>query len=414
MWPRFRNPWWVVFGAVMGLLVCNGPVLAYTFGIFLKPISADMGWQRGETSFALSIGSFVGSMAVPFLGILMDRWSIRAVALPGIAIYSICLAFVGLSPHSFLVFTLLFGLAEATSAIQTPIAYAKAISAWFDRRRGRALGIAMAGIGIGAFITPQLSEYLILHIGWRGAYSVLAGLTLLIAFPAVALFIREPEPGEGEYRRNRSGETLPGLSLGEAAGTIRFWLLIPAFFLVAIAINGTVGHVVPLLTDHGLSPTAAAATMGLYGLATMTGRLTAGFLVDRIFAPYVAAVFFLAPISGFVFIASAAGILPALGVILMGLGLGTEIDLIAFLVSRYFGQRSFGRLYGCFFMVFGMGTAMGRYLGGVIYDLAHSYTPGLIGAAVSLVIAVGLITRLGPYIYPVEHADAGELAPARA
>jgi MFS family permease len=414
MWPRFRNPWWVVFGAVIGLLVCNGPVLAYTFGIFLKPITADMGWQRGETSFALSVGSFVGSIAVPFLGLMMDRWSIRAVALPGIVIYSIFLAFVGLSPHSFLGFTLLFGLAEATSSIQTPIAYAKAISAWFDRRRGRALGIAMAGIGVGAFIMPQLSEYLIGQIGWRGAYSVLAGLTLVIAFPAVALFIPEPEPGEGEYRGNRSGETLPGLSLGEAAGTSRFWLLILAFFLVAIAINGTVGHVVPLLTDRGLSPTAAAATMGLYGLATMTGRLTAGYLVDRIFAPYVAAVFFLAPISGFAFIASAAGVLPAFGVILMGLGLGTEIDLIAFLVSRYFGQRSFGRLYGCFFMVFGMGTAMGRYVGGVVYDLAHSYNPGLIGAGICLVIAVGLITRLGPYVYPVEREEAGEFAPARA
>jgi MFS family permease len=414
MWPRFRNPWWVVFGAVVGLLVCNGPVLAYTFGIFLKPVNADMGWQRGETSFALSVGSFVGAIAVPFLGVMMDRWGIRRVALPGIVIYSACLAVVGLSPRSFWIFTLLFGLAEATSSIQTPIAYAKAISAWFDRRRGRALGIAMAGIGVGAFIMPQLSEYLIGRIGWRGAYSVLAGLTLLIAFPAVALFIREPEPGEGEYSRNRSGDNLPGLLLHEAAGTLRFWLLIPAFFLVAIAINGTVGHVVPLLTDRGLSPGAAAATMGLYGLATMTGRLTAGFLVDRIFAPYVAAVFFLAPISGFVFIASAAGILPALGVILMGLGLGTEIDLIAFLVSRYFGQRSFGRLYGCFFMVFGMGTALGRYVGGVIYDMAGSYNPGLIGAGVCLVIAVALIIRIGPYVYPFEREEPGELLPARA
>jgi MFS family permease len=146
----------------------------------------------------------------------------------------------------------------------------------------------------------------------------------------------------------------------------------------------------------------------------MTGRVTAGFLVDRIFAPYVAAVFFLAPISGFVFLASAAGILPAIGVILMGLGLGTEIDLIAFLVTRYFGQRSFGQLYGCFFMVFGMGTAMGRYAGGAIYDMAGSYNPGLIGAGVALVIAVALITRIGPYVYPVEPEGAAEFVPARA
>ena len=90
MWPKFRNPWWVVFGAVTGLFVCNGPVLAFTFGIFLKPIMADMGWQRGETSFALSFGSFVGAMTVPLLGRMMDRWSIRTVALPGIVIYARC------------------------------------------------------------------------------------------------------------------------------------------------------------------------------------------------------------------------------------------------------------------------------------------------------------------------------------
>ena len=132
----------------------------------------------------------------------------------------------------------------------------------------------------------------------------------------------------------------------------------------------------PLLTDHGISPAAAAATMGLFGLATMTGRLLAGYLVDRIFAPYVADG--VLPRADRRLCSSAPArraMLPAFGVILMGLGLGTEIDLIAFLVSRYFGQRSFGRLYGCFFMVFGMGTAMGRYVGGRIYDMAGSYNP---------------------------------------
>jgi MFS family permease len=148
--------------------------------------------------------------------------------------------------------------------------------------------------------------------------------------------------------------------------------------------------------------------MGLYGLATMTGRLTAGFLVDRIFAPYVAAVFFLAPISGFAFVASAAGVLPALGAILMGLGLGTEIDLIAFLVSRYFGQKSFGQLYGWLFMMFLLGATVGRFLGGVVYDLAHSYTPFLIGSAAALVVAVALLIRLGPYAYPVEREPTAE------
>jgi predicted MFS family arabinose efflux permease len=141
--------------------------------------------------------------------------------------------------------------------------------------------------------------------------------------------------------------------------------------------------------------------MGIFGLATMAGRLLAGYLVDRIFAPFVATVFFLAPIAGFVLLSTASGTLPGIGVILLGLGLGTEIDLIAFLVSRYMGQRAFGEIYGYCFMIFGLGSSFGRFLGGFVYDLAGSYNPALIGAAGGLVVAVVLVNLLGPYTYPV-------------
>jgi MFS family permease len=414
MWPKFRNPWLVVGGAIAGLFVSNGPVLTFTFGIFLKPLTADMGWNRAGTSFALSIGGVSASLLVPVLGRMMDRWGIHRVALPGLVIFSGTLAAVGLSPHSFLIFTLLFTVAQTAGAIQTPIAYAKAISAWFDRRRGLALGIAMSGIGMGAFAMPLFAEFLILHFGWRAAYFGLGAVSLAISFPAMALFIREPEPGEGEIRALQRTAALPGLTPREALTQMRFWRVGIAFFLVAVALAGTIGHVVPLLTDRGLSPSVAAATLGVFGLSTMTGRLLAGFLVDRIFAPYVAAGFFLAPIAGFLLLASASGVLPALGVALMGLGQGTEIDLIAFLVSRYFGQKSFGQLYGWLFMMFLLGATVGRFLGGVVYDLAGSYTPFLIGSATALVVAVALLIRLGPYAYPVEREPTPALREAPA
>ncbi len=401
-WPKFKNPWLVVAGAIAGLFVSNGPVLTFTFGIFLKPLTADMGWSRAEASFALSIGGVSASLLVPVLGRMMDRWGIRRVALPGLVIFAGTLAAVGLSPRSFLIFTLIFTVAQTAGAIQTPVAYAKAISAWFDRRRGLALGIAMSGIGMGGFVMPLFAESLILHFGWRAAYAGLGAVSLAISFPAMALFIREPEQGEGEIRALRGTVTLPGLTPREALTQARFWRIGIAFFLVAVALAGTVGHVVPLLTDRGVTPEAAAAAFGAFGLSTMTGRFVGGFLVDRIFAPYVAAGFFLAPIAGFLMLASASGALPALGVALMGLGQGTEIDLIAFLVSRYFGQRSFGQLYGWLFMMFLFGATVGRFLGGVVYDLAHSYTPFLIGSAIELVVAVALLSRLGPYAYPVE------------
>jgi MFS family permease len=100
--------------------------------------------------------------------------------------------------------------------------------------------------------------------------------------------------------------------------------------------------------------------------------------------------------------------------VLVGLGLGAEVDMLAFLSSRYFGQRAFGQLYGYFFMCFSFGGATGRSLDGILFDRAGSYAPVLIVAAVSLVVAVGLLSRLGHYVYPVEHVPASGLAPEPA
>ena len=129
--------------------------------------------------------------------------------------------------------------------------------------------------------------------------------------------------------------------------------------------------------------------------------MASGWLIDRIFASYIATIFWLAPIGGFALLSSGTGLLPAAGVILMGFGLGTEVDLIAFMISRYLGLRAFGTLYGLFFMMFGLGGATGRFLGGYLFDLAGSYNPALIGAAGSLIVAVILVNRLGAYAYPV-------------
>jgi predicted MFS family arabinose efflux permease len=409
---RFTNPWWVVAGAVTGLFVCNGPVLAFTFGVFLKPIIADTGWSRGDASFVLSIGHLPGAIAVPVLGWMMDRWGIRHVALPGIVLYAACLCLLALSPHTLWICALMFAVTFTASSVQTPLGYAKAIAAWFDARRGLALGIAMSGVGLGAFVWPQAARLLIAHLGWRGAYPVLGLFTLAIASTAVALWIREPQPGEGE-RRSPEGDS-HGLGVAEAARTPQFWLIAATFFLVAVGVQGAVAHVVPLLTDHGVPVARAAAVMGVFGLATLCGRLLAGWLLDRFFAAHVATALFLAPVAGFVLIASATGPLPALGVVTMGIGLGTEIDLIAFLTSRYFGQRAFGKIYGYFFMIFGIGSGVGPYLGGLTYDMAHSYTPALLGAGALLIAAVALVNRLGPYRYPAERAPTGALAPEAA
>src|SRR5439155_8708279 len=162
---------------------------------------------------------------------------------------------------------------------------------------------------------PQLAEALIERFTWRGAYLGLALLTAVVALPAVALWIREPRLGEGERGGPMTtAAKMPGLTVREVLATGRFWMLVAVFFLVGISINGTAAHVVPLLTDAGIPRAQAAATMGIFGLATLCGRLLAGYLVDRFFAAYVATVLFLAPIAGFAFLANAHGVLLLTGV----------------------------------------------------------------------------------------------------
>ena len=155
---RFANPWRVVAGAVAGLTVCNGPVLFFTSGVFLKPIAADMHWQRSTVSFALSLATFLSAVATPILGRIMDRWGVRAVSLPGLPVFAASLGILALSPGSPAAFIVLAALAGVASTVQGPLPYAKAVSAWFDEHRGLALGIAMAGVGLGAILVPRTAQ----------------------------------------------------------------------------------------------------------------------------------------------------------------------------------------------------------------------------------------------------------------
>jgi MFS family permease len=408
------NRWSVVVGAVAGLTVSNGPVLLFTSGVLLKPIAADMQWRRSTVAFAFSLAAFTSALATPILGRMMDRWGIRTVALPGLMLFALSLAAPSLTPRSPAVFMFLAALAGTMSSVQTPLPYAKAISAWFDDRRGLALGVAMAGVGLGAIIMPQIARTLIDRAGWRGAYVGLGAITFAVAFPAVALVVREPsahaEWGDAQAMLSRGA----GVTAGQATLTSQFWLLASAFLLAGAAINGANVHIVPLLTDRGFTPGVATGIFGVMGLSTLVGRPLIGFLLDRIFAPYVAAAFLLAPIAGLPLLTNGSGAAPAIGAALLGLALGAEIDLIGFLTTRYLGQRAFGEIYGYLFMAFVLGSSIGQFLGDLSFDGLGSYSPALVGYVVALIAAALLVNRLGPYVYRPQPRIGLEIAVRQA
>lgn len=399
-----KNRWWVVVGSVFGLFVGNGPIMQFTFGVFLLPITNEFGWARSTTSLALVIGLTMTALFVPVAGKLIDRFGIRAVTLPAIVLFAGATASLALfadTPAKFMIIYALMGIAAAG---QTPLPYAKAISAWFDDKRGLALGIAMAGVGLGAAIVPQYAQALLASFGWKGAYLGLAALTLVVGVTAVSLAVREPEklaPTAVDIDR------IPGVTGRQALGSSMFWKMVLAFFAVALATNGTIAHVVPLLVDRGIEPTIATTALAFAGLALIGGRLLAGYLLDRIHAPYVAMFFFAIPLVGIgLLMAELPPAYAGLAVVLVGLGLGAEVDLIAFLASRYLGLRSFGEIYGYLFAAFMLGSGAGPYLMGYAFDQYGNYMTALGVLCVALLGACILMARLGAYVYPQrEHAS---------
>ena len=410
-----RSRWWIVLASVLGLLVGNGPVMQFTFGTLLPSITRQFGWSRGLVSSAMVVGLWMTGITTPVVGRLVDRFGIRAVALPAIVVFSLATASVAWVPASPAVFTALYALMGLGAAGQTPLIYAKAISARFDHQRGLALGIAMAGVGLGAALVPQFAQEMIGIAGWRGAYAGLGVLTFVLAFPAVALFVGRPAADQQVVVQGVSIVTMPGLSGMEALRTARFWSLAFSFFIVSGTTGGVISHLVPLMSDRGVSPQIATAMMGVAGTALIGGRLLSGFLLDRIHAPYVAAVFFLAPLMGIIVLLRT--LRPegaALGTVLVGIGVGAEVDLIAFLLSRYLGMRSFGEIYGYFFSIFMLGAGLGPFAMGVSYDRTGSYKLMLVCFAVALALASLPMLRLGPYAYPtaLETDEENALAPA--
>ena len=406
---RCPNPWLIVLGSTLALVVCNGPVVAFTFGLFLKPIGQEFGWSRGAMSIAGGAASLMIAIAVPFTGLLVDRWGARRTLLPVIVLSSISVAGISLTPASLLVFVTLYAVAGLATAGHGPQPYIKAIAAWFDGQRGLALGVAMAGVGLGIVLVPQFTRYLIETFGWRCAYVGLGVVLFAVAFPAVAILVREPEPATARTRQHPVDDAAPpGLDVREAlTRSSGAWLLAATVFLVAMAVNGTIVHLVPLLTDRGLSPAIAASLLGMVGLASIVGRVLCGYLADRFFAPHVAAGFFLLPCLGiYLLMIEDSGLLPFIAVVTLGLALGCEIDMMGLLTTRYFGLRRFGELYGYLFAVFSAGSALGPFLMGLSFDVLHAYGPALASFVVALVTASLLISRLGRYVFPVATGDS--------
>ncbi len=394
---RLSEGWVVTVASSVALTVGATAITAIPTGLFMKPVIAEFHWSRGQYFLVTAIASIVGAFIIPFLGRLADRIGVRQVLLPGIVIYGVSVMCLGALNQSF-AFYMAVGLVVGASAmVQSMPLYAKAVSAWVDRKRGLALAVTMMGNGLGSVISAPAAAYLITEYGWRSARVVLGAAVLIVALPAVYFFIKEPSRERLAKRYAQAGE---GLSASEAVRSVSFWIVCASILLAGGATAGTMTQIAPIITDHGFDNYIAAASLSVLAIGQIGGRFLFGHMLDKFRTPKIGILLLICAALGL------AGLfwgttIPAVlaGAAMLGLGAGAELEIGAFYTSRYFGMKNFAQLYGYVFGSYIIGYSLAQYFEAASYDLYHTYEVAILAAIGCLAVAAILIAFLGHYVF---------------
>lgn len=385
--------WRVLVAAVVGLAFSPGPMVFGSFGLLAPHLQQRFGWTLGQIMLTLTLFNLGSVLAAPYTGRLIDRFGVRKILFPSLAAFLcgfVTLAYAVASLGALYLLALVWG---ASTVGTQSISYTKLLTVWFKHRRGLAVGIAAAGLGLGYSIVPLLVAALLGKLDWRGTLAVLAVLLAVVPTSLNAAFAHARAPA----LRNPQDEP-PGLSLAQARSTASFWLIAGAIFLASMALTGVVPHLPLLARERGFTVTEAAEVASAFGVSTIVGRVLVGALADRFFLPTVAMCFFGVSALGFLgaaLLGSHASLaLLSLTALAIGFGFGAESDVIALLISRYFGQRSFGAIYGVLLAAFLIGASAGPPLLGFGHDRLGRYPPLMLVAAGVMVCAVALLAGL--------------------
>lgn len=386
-------------GAIIGAGCGLSSISFYTHSAFVTPIAADTGWSRGELQLGVTIMILMAVITAPTVGWLIDRYSARRVALASIPLYGLSLASLALATEQIWTYYLAWAIMSIVAAGTLPIAWTRVVTAWFNDFRGIALGITLAGTGIAATFAPSYVIWLVAEIGWRGAYAVLAATITAISLPGVYLLFKDPEESRLVSSSPNKTDNSPNISLPQAMRHYRFWIMAIGLLLVAAGIAGLITNLIPLLLDNGVSPGDAGRYAGLIGISVISGRLITGFLLDRVWAPLVAAVFLSAPAVAALLLSadSLSNAVILASAIIVGLAAGAELDLFAFLASKYFGLLHYGAIYGALYVAFSIGAGLAPLAFGLVFDAVGDYGPILNAVAIMSLVGGAAMLLLGRY-----------------
>lgn len=336
---EFREHWRALLGSTIAVSIGTVGLYSYTTGSFV-PSLIEAGYTRSQLSLASLALSGMVALTAPLAGMLMDRHgAIRVIALAVVG-EAIGLAVLASIPVSFPVFVASVAMLALLGVGTTPPGFARIVSSRFDRRRGLALGIMIAGAGVTAITAPIWMTSIIGASGWRAGYWSLAGIVLAVGWSGLLIVRSDPsERAAAAIRKQRTGDW-------SAARRPLFWLIVLAFIAPSLFAGGYLFHMISILRSRGFTAEGAAVIQSMIGFAIVAGRLSSGAAIDRFPAARVAGVILAISALGCLLLLSTSYVVLGLAALAIGLTIGAEQDIMAYLVGRYFGLESFGRLYG--------------------------------------------------------------------
>jgi MFS family permease len=405
---------WKMVGALSVMLFFTGGGGLYVFPVFIASFQQEFGWSMTQVSIAAALFGIAMGLSNPLVGNLFGRFGARKTMLAAAMVSVLTLlAFAGLQNLWMLYAVTLFsGFAVAGTTI---LPAQTLVNNWFDRFRGRAMGLTMLGIGAGGFLLPPFNEFMIRLVGWRTAWVVGAVMVVGIVIPLIAIFVRTwpSDLGllvDGADERSDSAPAPPisGLSVKSAVATATFWLLLTIFLLQLIGVSAMNFHFVPFATQElGFEPQQAAFYYGLTVGFSIIGRLLFGWLADRWPPALLLAVSFALLALGPWLIEVLLLRLELREVRLLwlyaipfGIGIGANFVTMPVLVGRCFGQLHFSRIMGLLMSGFAAGIIIGIPGAGFVFDRTGSYEWVLIACGAGLLLAMALCLFVRPDAIP--------------
>ncbi len=396
--------WWMV-GASVILLTYHSGAWWHGFGVLVKPISEEFGWNRASIAGAFSLTNLEGGFLGVVSGWLIDRYGPRVVILGGVVLLLagyISLSQVDSLTGFYLTYGILMGVGAHASGVSVFVA---ATARWFIRQRARAIGLVTLGGGFGGVVVTPLVALAVENLGWRAAALLIGAGFLLLGVP-VGLMIRpgrpeayglEPDGDAAGPAANPAHGALatPGgrdASVGEAVRTRSFWLMALAWGLSGAFTSSMAVHLVPLLMDRGFSATVAASAVPVQAIMTVPSRLIFPWFADRydIRFSYAASCVCLA--AGVFLLLAAPNLLGAyLAMAVFGFGQGGNVPLRPAMTASYYGRVRFGTIHGFMGTLASVGSMLLPIVIGAAFDRTGSYTPGLLLLAGCGLLAAGVI-----------------------